>query len=202
MKKIITFIIILLAFIYTDAQSSIIIEKGIKGGVTFSHINLDIPKVFSTTVNYGGHIAGFINIGRGDVTFQPEIQLIQKGSRVDDDMSDNYMNVRLNYIDIPLLVRANTGIGSTPIYFTFGPYIGVLLNDGYKIKKLSKYEIELRNGLLDAGIVFSGGVYIQNFLIELRACCGLVNVAEKTDDFYDDSRNNYVNVSVGYKFKK
>jgi len=197
MKKITLLIIVLLSAFCLTAQ-----QWGTKAGVTFSHMNLDIPERYSHSVNYGGHIEFYINIGKKELSFQPEIMFIQKGVIIRDDLSENYMKVKSNYVDIPLLARSTVEMNdNVNLYFHFGPYLGILLNYRYDTKEIKDLEFELREGLLDAGIVMSAGIEVKKFIFELRACTGLVNMAEKTDDLYYDSRNNYVNVSIGYIIK-
>ncbi len=190
---------ILLSFFVTQAQFA----WGVKGGLTMARINLDLQDNISADVHYGGHGGVFFKIGKRMLSFQPEVMYIQKGVLVNDTKSDDYARSTLNYVEVPLLARATIDLKAVAIYFHFGGYGSYLLNNKQNID-LSEdlnghsFEVDEYNDY-DAGVVIGGGLKVYLLIIELRYGHGLMNVSNNTDR-YQDSKNNYVNFSLGVEF--
>ena len=92
----------LLSFNYVAAQVSF----GLKGGINLAQqniqdIGLDIDSDEITGYNLGGFLE--IPIGNGNIYFQPEILLIQKGGSLSLNVSD--IRTTINYIDVPILLK-------------------------------------------------------------------------------------------------
>ena len=200
MKKLILLVsAILLSFFVTHAQFG----WGVKGGLTMARINLDLQNNLSSDVHYGAHGGVFCMIGKGLLSFQPEVMFIQKGVHVNDSKSDDYAQATLNYMNIPLLARASIGLKAVELYFHFGGYGAYLLSSKRKISTSEdlnghSYEVDDFNDY-DAGVIIGGGLKVLSLIVELRYGHGLINVSNNTDR-YGESKNSHVNVSLGMQF--
>lgn len=200
MKKFFLFVtIIVLAVTIAQAQ----FDFGVKGGLTIARINLDLQDNISADANYGAHGAVFFNIGKGLLSFQPELMFIQKGVHVNDMQSNDFAEYTLNYVDVPMLARATIGLGLVNIYFNFGGYGGYLLSSKQKVSIAVQtnghsYEVTELNEW-DAGFILGAGVKVLSLIFELRYGQGLINVSNNTET-YQDSKNTYLNISLGVQF--
>ena len=200
MKKLLLFVTAVV-LVFTVAQAQF--DFGVKGGLTMARINLDLQANISADFQYGAHGAVFFNIGKGLLSFQPEVMFIQKGVHVNDMQNDDYAQYTLNYIDVPMLARATIGLGLVDIYFNFGGYGGYLLSSKQKISIKEDinghgYEVTELNEW-DAGIIIGAGVKVLSLIFELRCGQGLVNVSNNTER-YQDSKNTYLNITLGVQF--
>ncbi len=99
---------------------------GIKAGVSLSNATGDGTSDLKNLVGANGGIMG--DFGFSDLlSFHPELLFSQKGAKVES--TDPYgsggkltAQTRLNYIDLPLLLRIKTG----GIFFEAGPQVGFL----------------------------------------------------------------------------
>jgi hypothetical protein len=96
-------------------------ETAFKGGVTISRLQTDLSywddDLVSTT--FGGHV----RLRLGPVYFQPELMVITKGaqaSRPEPDFLEEDQ-IRIEYIDVPLLLAVPIRIGTLEPYIAAGP---------------------------------------------------------------------------------
>lgn len=176
---------------------------GVKGGLTAAKINLDLQSNLSGDFIYGAHGGAFLKIGDGTVSFQPEVMFIQKGVHVSDMQSEDYAETKLNYLEVPLLARTSIGLKAVEIYFHFGGYGSYMLSkkETFKISddlEGKTYEVKDCNDF-DGGVIVGAGVKILSLVFEVRYGAGLVNVCQDSDT-YQESKNQYVNVSLGVQF--
>ncbi|MCA0133763.1 outer membrane beta-barrel protein [Winogradskyella alexanderae] len=103
------------------------------------------------------------------------------------------IDYKLDYLSIPLNFR----FFSKP-YLTVGPQIGILLSE--KAESLDLGDVKTS---VDFGGNFGIGYPIQDFRIELTFYQGFSTLLEIEREFNDDidTRNTYVNFSVGYIIK-
>jgi len=92
----------LIYFNYAQAQVSF----GLKGGVNLAQqnirdIGLDIDSDEITGYNLGAFLE--VPIGNGNIYFQPEVLLVQKGGVLNLDVAD--ITTTINYIDVPILLK-------------------------------------------------------------------------------------------------
>lgn len=65
---------------------------------------------------------------------QPEVLYSQKGANYNDDL----LEVKVDYIDVPVLARINAG----PIYFEAGPQVSFRINDKVEVSPTSGTSID------------------------------------------------------------
>lgn len=184
-----------------SAASAQGMEIGVKGGLSLAEFSggdnaFDEAEGSRTAVLAGAFLA--LPLG-GPLFLQPEAQFAQKGSRYDFDDVD--LTLRMDYVEVPLLLKARFGIGVRPYVFA-GPYVGFRLRaqvegDGGADGR-SGEPFEDRTKGTDFGVVAGAGVELGSFLVEARYAHGLAGIAKQ--DIDDDIDNAVVSVLVGFKF--
>jgi len=129
MKKIALLLIFGLTVSFAQAQA----KFGIKGGINYSNLSGDLitEDANRSKVGFlGGIMANFPLSSDNFVSIQPELLYSQKGYQYQKDQVtiDNatyeFRGKRnFNYLDLPVLVKINTG----PIFFEAGPQASYLL---------------------------------------------------------------------------
>lgn len=207
MKKFI-FLIIFSTFIVGSANAQF--AFGIKGGLTISDNNLDVLPDTVTDFIYGYHAGVFFKFGKGMFGFQPEIMFVKKGTKLNDESSDYYRQINLNYIDVPLLLRAGISLGGTELYFNFGPYVGYAFSArikentfdaGQNVWTTEEYDYDFDQDFTeqwDGGVIMGAGLRLfEKLIIEARYNQGILHIA---NDNYISANNKYLNISLGVQF--
>ncbi len=129
MKKIIL-PIALLAGIVGTAHAQTGIKYGVKGGYNLA--------TFSGNDSHGveyksGFTAGlYANFGIADnISIQPEVLFSQKGASIDNfqGLPTTRFKTTLEYIDVPVLARVNTGEDGKGLFFELGPQASFLVHN-------------------------------------------------------------------------
>jgi hypothetical protein len=210
MRKLIIFTIAALCCLsFTQAQVSV----GFKGGLTMANLSVDENNYEDASADYsiGGHAAIFLRTGKGLFSFQPEVMWIQKGTRINANSNAAYSQFTMNYIDVPLLLRATIGIKIVEVYFNLGPYGGYWISGKTKdyyyddsqakwITKKDTYEFDEDDDVrFDAGIVGGVGVKVLMLLFEVRYGHGFIDVFDS--EYSNESEtNSYFNFTLGIQF--
>ena len=128
MKKIIFSLALLAGFASTSsAQTGV--RYGIKGGynlATFSG-----PDSKSSEYKSGFSAGGFLNFGVADIiSIQPELLYSQKGASIANFQgTDARFKSTIGYLDVPIMVRVNTGDNGQGLFFELGPQGSFVLHN-------------------------------------------------------------------------
>lgn len=203
------------AFASSDAHAQGI-RFGIKGGANYSNLSGDLTNEDIYENKFGAHGGVMLNIGLVDDGFlsvQPEVLFSQKGYKYADDqftfLGQNYTykgTQTYNYIDVPLLLKINTG----GVFFEGGPQYSYLL----KVKDESERttngtvfsKVQKEQNLDDVNrneIGYAAGLGYQSdagLLIGLRYNGSFTDFAKDgyRDDELRNARNQVFQVSLGY----
>lgn len=99
------FVIICISFLcFNHLQAQV--SFGIKGGVNLAQqnikdVDLDIDSEEITGYNFGAFLE--VPVGNGNIYFQPEFLLLQKGGSLSLNVAD--VKTTINYIDVPILLK-------------------------------------------------------------------------------------------------
>jgi opacity protein-like surface antigen len=175
------------------AQRTPFLQAGIKAGVNFTKVD---GKSFSDEFRYGYHLGGFVQIKLAEKwQLQPEVLFNQYNTRVDTTLSDvihteNFKNVTLNYLSIPLLLSYSP---TKLISFQAGPQFGVLLDKNKNLFQNGK------DAFKSGDLSLLGGVQLNlsNFRISGRYFIGLADINDATNS--DKWKNQGFQVSVGLR---
>lgn len=192
MKKIILSAIAVMAFGFTNAQST---RFGVKAGLnltTFAGGNY-----YDANSLVGFHVGGFAEIKIIErLAIQPELLFSTQGAKFDGGFYGDW-DAKLNYINIPVLAKFFI---TKQFTVEAGPQIGFLVSakeDGQEAKDFYKST--------DFGFNFGAGYnFTDNFSVGLRYTVGLSNIgdyqAEDTEEYLDSPKNSVLALSLAYKF--
>lgn len=192
MKKIILSAIAVMAFGFTNAQST---RFGVKGGLNLSTVvGGDVENTKSLV---GFHVGGFAEIKVVEKFFiQPELLYSAQGTKFDGPFGEDF-DTKLNYLNIPVLAKYYI---VEKFSVEAGPQLGILLSakaDGEDIKDYSRS--------VDFGFnVGAGYNFTDNLSIGLRYTIGLSPISDNDidneEDYYDSAKNSNLALSLAYKF--
>ncbi|SFQ41598.1 porin family protein [Hymenobacter arizonensis] len=181
----------LLAGVATAAQAQEV-RFGLKGGVNYSTITSKDDSDAESKIGLLGGV--FANFGLSDlISIQPEVLYSQKGAQM-KDMSD--VKVKLNYIDVPVLVKVNAG----GLFFEGGPQVGFLTTA--KVTNGSQSEDFKENvKSVDFGYAVGLGYQAESGpMIGLRYNGGISDINKNNNNDSDKSRNSAFQLYVGFAF--
>ena len=182
-------------------------EVGVKAGVNFASLTPEEDEDPDMS-RLPGFVGGlWIRIARsGRFSFQGEGLFSEKGVTVEAPSFGGPFDIRVRYLEIPLLARADLGAdGSSPRAFVAG---GVA--PAFKLSAHTKFVL---NGVdqtrdidrdiysADVGLVGAAGIDFRRALIEARYTHGLRHI--NTDDNGDEDRikNRVFSVTVGFRVR-
>lgn len=89
------------------------------------------------TVSYHGGLV--FNVGRGNLTVQPELNYSQRHIRADYNQQGVSLSAKVmtNRIEIPVLAKYTFGHANTRFFINGGPYGAYILNERYKANLIS-----------------------------------------------------------------
>ncbi len=181
----------LLAGVATAAQAQEV-RFGLKGGVNYSTLATKNDEGAESKIGLLG--GAFANLGLSDlISVQPEVLYSQKGAQL-KDMSD--VKIKLNYIDVPVLVKVNAG----GLFFEGGPQVGFLASA--KVTNGSQSE-DLKENLKSVDFGYAVGLGYQaesGPMIGLRYNGGITDINKNNSNNDDKTRNSAFQLYVGFAF--
>ncbi len=221
MKRIISSACIAALFV-SNANAQI--KYGVKAGVNIANWQGEAVKSLGNVVDLtsglvntksrtGFHIGGYLDIPvTENVSIEPGLQYSQKGYTMVGDFKIDALKfvganasakIQADYIDIPLLVKANVSKGFS-VYA--GPQVSLLvknnlhLNAGILGITLFSQDLNLTNNFKKADIAMVGGMgyrFDNGFQVSAGYDYGLSRL-DKNNSF--KAHNRAVKVSVGFTF--
>ncbi|MEO8211088.1 MAG: porin family protein [bacterium] len=189
-------------------------EFGIEGGVGIRSLRID-PKDSSTKTGIGfmGGIAGQLNLSP-TFSLRLGVGYERKGADLETKIGTTTVKGKANidYVAIPLLLRANFGNGKKIKFFlNAGPYVGILLankikTDAYGTIPESEFDNKDSTKKIDFGI--SGGIGINflvgtssSFTIGARDNFGLTNINDEKTAGASEIKTNSAQLILGFAWK-
>jgi len=182
-------------------------EIGVKAGANFAWLTPEEDEDPDISRRPGLVAGGWIRWPRpGRFSFQAEGLFSEKGVKVDAPALDTSFDLRIRYVEIPLLVRADLGsVGSAARAFVTGGAA-----PAFKVSGRSKGVFAGQEHIDDVdeaiysndfGLVGGFGVAFGRALIEARYTHGLRHI--NTDDNGDEDRikNRVFSVTVGFRLR-
>lgn len=159
-----------------DAQS---ISFGITGGASLSTFTGDLVE---DAKNYSTYIVGgFVRVGAMGFAVQPGLYYTGKGAKSEDANGVDQGTVKLNYVQVPLVLRLRLG---NSLYIGAGPAIGFKvscklaqpLSSSYSGTDCAEGSTEDPVKSTEVSGIAEAGIEIGKFSIGARADLGLTNV--------------------------
>jgi hypothetical protein len=160
---------------------------GLKGGLAQSNLDFS-PSALLPLKNLNAPMGGiFWGFNLGLFTIQPEALYVRMGTRLEE--SPNWMEDRLDYIQIPVLLKLGLLPGPIKLVIYGGGYYSFLLSanavsniDGIEDSTSIKDQVKSN----DYGAVFGGGIDFNLAAIklsaEVRYNLGMANINNVVDD--------------------
>jgi Outer membrane protein beta-barrel domain len=178
---------------------------GIKGGVNFASIQFNEE---GENVNFDrrtGFVGGVFVVWPASERFGLQLEALysQKGARIAG--SDVEAELRLDYVDVPVLLRVSTARDRSGAAFHVfgGPSVGIRA----RAKATAALEGESGSGdisedveRLDLGLVAGAGVEIGRFVIDVRHTWGLSNINKNPSEDDTTIKNRVFAAMVGLRF--
>lgn len=197
------------SFGIVSAQNSTVVgpEFGIKGGVNMSNLYSDSDDIDDENALWGFNAGVFAAFPIADNVFiQPEILYTTKGAELDYNFAgvEGTNKFRLNYIEVPLLVRFNL---TENFNIHVGGYASYLVN----AKLSGEGDVEFDDELdaddferFDAGLSAGVGVDFNPISIGLRYNYGLTTIGKErdfagTNYTFPDAKNSNLSLYLAYK---
>jgi len=146
---------------------------GIRGGVSVASVSLDINQTFSEENRTGFAGSGFLSMGLGVITIQPEVSYIQKGAKDATTGSE----LKLDYFEVAGLAKFGLPI---PVVT---PHAFAGFAADFEVDKSSKFAVDTSS--VDYNLLF--GVDVEFHLGKLvivgdgRYALGLTDVSEASE---------------------
>ena len=193
-------------------------DFGVKAGYNYSTFSGETSS-FSTIEGLSGfYIGGLVDLPISDVlSIQPELIFSRQGVALRQEIkgfglnvSINNADIRLDYLNIPVMAKVNLG----PLFLQGGVQFGFLVGK----PEVSRYITNVRVGTLldkdsynsfDFGVGAGLGFNLNRRLfVEARYTHSLINVFDPNDDYFKASlisndnnfKNAVLSVGLGVKF--
>jgi hypothetical protein len=214
--RIATAALIVGALLFPARASAQHLTFGAEGGLNIANVNLttsDSTITFSPDSRKGAAVGVFLG---GD--FVPYLGVIvealysQKGATVNITSSafpgfKQSSEVKVGYIEVPLLVRANVPASSNVIVHLFaGPSFAWKVHDSVSTTTTDPSgsvttesdDVSVRK--FDSGIVGGVGIHIHHFLIDGRYTWGLININKDSGGDEPEIKTRTFSLLFGYEF--
>jgi len=188
-------------------DTNVTTEFGVKGGFNMSNLYNSGDDVDDNNVLYGFNAGVYATLPISDmVAIQPEVLFTTKGAELEynNAFAQGDAKFRLNYIEVPLLVRVNV---TKNFNIHAGGYASYLVSSKISGNGDIDFDQDIdRDDLnkFDAGIAAGVGVDFNPISIGLRYNHGLTTVGKErtvagTTYTFPDAKNSSLNLYVSYK---
>ncbi len=181
-------------------------EFGVKGGFNMSNLYGSGDDVNDNNILYGFNAGVYATLPISDfVAIQPEVLFTTKGAKLEySGLVDGDAKFKLNYIEVPLLVRVNI---TKNFNIHAGGYASYLVSSKVKGDGDISFDQEIdRDDLnkFDAGIAAGVGVDFDPISIGVRYNYGLTTVGKErtvagTTYTVPDAKNSNLSIYLSYK---
>ncbi|MCD6250437.1 MAG: PorT family protein [candidate division Zixibacteria bacterium] len=172
--------------------------KGFKVGLNMANVSGDDVEGTDSKMGIVGGLFFTYNFS-STFALQPEILYTMKGCTMTEEGVD--VDVKVDYIEIPVLFKFTFGQGTTKPCFFAGPAMAFLMSAKMEAMGLSvDFKDETKS--MDLGIVFGGGVDFAmgngTMTFDGRYTMGMSSIDDTEYD--EDIKNGVISFMVGYGF--
>lgn len=179
------------------------VKFGIKGGANIANVNGSFSDTISdwkTTVGFCAGIFLELNVGR-ILTIQPEVLYTMKGAdaAIDDGTITGTGKLRLDYLEIPILLKVRIPTGSIHPFVFAGPAFGFNLKATFEDLTGDKNDVEGASKV-DYSAVLGGGLQLgRSIHADVRYTMGLQKLKIPDLDTID-LKNGVLSATIGLAF--
>jgi len=169
------------------------IDLGLKGGVNFSKISLDIDDYSAESVTKS-HIGVFGRVGWDRVFIQPELYFSGKGGDVTSDLAGTVASFNYKTFDVPVLLGFRIIKGKLlDLHLVGGPVFSKITKDDITGGDIFDESYYNKNYM---GVQYGIGIDVLMFTIDARMENGLGKFYTQNSN---SAKNNAFMLSVGFK---
>lgn len=188
-------------------DTNVTTEFGVKGGFNMSNLYNSGDDVDDNNVLYGFNAGVYATLPISDfIAIQPELLFTTKGAELEysNAFASGNTKFKLNYIEVPLLVRVNV---TKNFNVHAGGYASYLVSSKVTGSGTFDFEQEIdRDDLnkFDAGISAGVGLDFSPFSVGVRYNYGLTTVGKErtvggTTYTVPDAKNSNLNIYLSYR---
>lgn len=154
------FAIAALLAVFNSSSFSQSIGLGLEGGINIG--NISVTPDFSPGTRTGFMVGGFADFGVSPViAIRPGIRYISKGFTGTNNITGVSFTDRMNYMEIPLLLKVSIPLPRVRPYFTAGPTLGIQLSASEELtngQQVQNSDMGTAWETIDFGLYFGGGL--------------------------------------------
>lgn len=216
MKKRLVVLLVLMMFSAAAGAATLPLKFGVKAGVAMANVSGDAVEDLlgeSPDMRMGLAAGMFVGIPLGGITLQPELLYVQKGATMEESALGYTAKgtMAVDYIEIPVLLKAGFGTGPAKPCIFVGPVLSILMSakakaefSGPGLSESEEEDIKDYVKSTDIGLAFGAGVDIGKLTIDARYVLGLASVADPGDlpagVETPEAKNAVIMVMLGYSF--
>jgi hypothetical protein len=180
------------------ALAQLSIRKGIKAGLNVANLRVDSDDITKQNTKNGILGGFFLEIDPiGPLALQGEVLYTQKGSKVKSPDFNVEQDIKINYLEVPLLLKLQMPLLPPMASYAFfaGPAVAFKISedvgtdDGEDVFKNSDI-----GGVVGASLGFSAAG-LAAIIVDLRYTLGLNNILKQ--DPNSSAKNGVISLSVG-----
>lgn len=160
-----------------------LLAGGVSANITTATAD-QVPNKSSRTGFMAG-VSGTASIGKR-LSFGPEVTYVQKGVKAQDNSHTVNEDIKVSYLEVPLLLRANLATGSIRPYLIGGPAFAIkagcklrLYGAGTDTTRDCK-DVNADVESSDFGVMVGGGIGFGRFALSVRYDMGMKNINKKS----------------------
>lgn len=195
MKVIPIALILLLGFAFASTAGAEDFSFGVKGGLTWADRYGDVPDEMETRYSYMAGAFGELPL-TPIFSVQSEFLYVGKGYKrvLPGVFPRNEIDFKLNYIDVPVLLKVNWVFGASEPYIIVGPSLNFLMS-AKSVTDASTEDIKDEFSSTEFGFVAGFGLNMRRVLLEGRYCHPLTDANSS-----DGIKNRVLALMLGYTF--
>jgi len=183
---------------------------GVKGGLALSELSTQPEVAEDALSRLADFSAGaFVVLGDSPLTAQIEALVSRRGASVGGELFDllpggvfgigSLAKLRITYLDVSALLRAQVGPRSGRVYVFAGPTVGFKLKSEFVVPGFSP-DLDAVTEDIDLAVTGGIGVDINHVLLEARYSHGLSDLIPAVDIFGVQIRHRTAMVMIGVRF--
>ena len=182
-------------------------SAGVKGGVNFAKLSSD-PEDPACCDSRTGFIGGLFLVApiNESIAVQPEFLYSMQGAKfVFSDDDDDFENeLKTDYFQIPVLLRADFGAGSARPFVLVGPAFGfnVRARQSFAITAGDEEDEDIKDEVknFDIALAIGAGVQFGAASVEGRYTHGLTTANEESEAEGFEVKHRVWSILVGFRF--
>ena len=198
-----------LFLVSVPASAQVSASFGLQGGVNFANFDFKsgAPEEFDPEFKSRprGVFGFFAAVDFTVIGIQIDALYSQKGAKTDfrDDEDDIKIEVGVDYIEVPVMLRVNAPLGGGARIRLFGgPSFGFKVKDETTLEingvKIEDDETEFKS--YDIGVVAGGALQFGKAFVDLRYNWGTTNILKDDDSDRDRAKTRTFGLMAGFAF--